>query len=313
MVSEIGFGASTVGGSGWGKQDENDSIEALHTAIDNGLNFIDTAQIYGKGKGEEIISRIIKERKEKIYVCTKTPPLAGSWPPSHYDNPEKRFPEDYLKENVDERCKALGVESLDVLLLHTWTRAWNKDPKPLMVLDELRKKGKIKWIGVSTPEHDQNGVIDLMKNGLIDVVELIFNIFEQEPAAELLPAAKEYNIGVVGRVPLDEGSLTGKYTIDTTFQEGDFRKTFFKGDRLAITLEKIDKIKEEIKDEEITLIQAAIKFILAREEISTVIPGMRNSLQAKENTSISDLPPLSEKLISRLKQHYWLCNLARYF
>lgn len=151
-----------------------------------------------------------------------------------------------------------------------------------------------------------------MKNGLVDVVELIFNIFEQEPVAELLSAAKEYNVGIIDRVAFDEGSLTGKYTKDTTFEEGDFRNNYFKGDKLIWTVERVEKIKEEIKDTGLTLAQVAIKFVLAQPAISTVIPGIRNTWQAKENTAISDLPPLSKELIEKLQKHYWVNNLGRY-
>jgi len=312
-VSEIGFGAWAIGGDSWGKQNEENSIEALNIAIDNGLNFIDTAHIYGNGKSEQIIGKVLKERKERIYVSTKIPLLPGIWPPSPYDKAEDRFPEKYMKENADERRRMLDVDRLDILLLHSWTRAWNKNPKPLLFLDKLRKKGKIKFIGISTPEQDQNCVIELMKNGLIDVVELIFNVFEQEPVTELLPAAKEYNVGVIGRVPFDEGSLTGKYTKDTTFDEGDIRNNYFKGDKLIRTLERVEKIKKEIKDTGFTMAQAAIKFILNQKAVNTVIPGIRNSWQAKENTAISDLPPLPKEMIEKLQKHYWMNNLGRYW
>lgn len=311
-VSEIGFGAGSIGGSAYGKQSEMDSFEALNISIDNGLNFIDTAQVYGNGKSEQIIGKVLKERKERIYVSTKIPPIPGTWPPSPYDKSEDRFPEKYIKENVNDRCKMLGVDCLDILLLHTWTRAWNKNPKPLILLDKLRKEGKIKFIGISTAEQDQNGAIELMENGLIDVAEVIFNIFEQEPVAELLPAAKKFNVGILGRVPLDEGSLTGKYTKETTFGEGELRNTYFRGEKLTLTLERVEKIKEEIKDTNLSIIQVAIKFILAQQAISTVIPGIRNARQAKENTAISDLPPLSKELIEKLQKHYWLHNLGRY-
>ena len=137
---------------------------------------------------------------------------------------------------------------------------------------------------------------------------MIFNIFEQEPVAELLPAAKEYNVGIIGRVPFDEGSLTGKYTKDTTFEESDFRNNYFRGDKLTWTLERVAKIKEEIKGTGLTMAQVAIKFILAQKAISTVIPGIRNTWQAKENTAISDLPPLSKELIEKLQKHYWIDN-----
>ena len=311
-VSEIGFGGWQIGGSNWGSQSDKDSIEALNVAIDRGVNFIDTAKLYGNGKSEQIIGKILKERKETIYVSTKTPPLPGPWPTSPYNRVEDRYPDNYILDDIEERKRMLGVSSLDILLLHTWNRAWNKKPAPLVLLNKLKKEGKIKYIGVSTVEYDQNGVIELIKEGLIDVVELVFNIFEQEPAAELLPIAEEFDIGVISRAPLDEGSLTGKYNKDTTFEKGDFRNNFFRGDWLNLTLERVEKLKEEIKDTGLTLAQVAIKFVLAQSSIDTVIPGMRNAWEAREDTSISDLPPLSEEFISKLRNHYWHSSLGRH-
>jgi aryl-alcohol dehydrogenase-like predicted oxidoreductase len=317
-VSEIGFGAWAIGGNTpghphWGNQSDKDSIDALHIAIDNGINFIETARGYGFGKSEQLIGQVLKERKERIYVATKTPPNEGKWPPSPYDKAEDRFPEKYLREDVEDRLNKLGVDCLDILMIHTWTRAWNKDPKPLIFLDKLRKEGKIRFIGVSTPEQDQNSLIDLMKNGFVDVISLIFNIFEQEPAAEMLSVAKEYNVGVIDRVVFDEGSLTGKYTEDTKFEEGDVRNNYFKGDKLKWTMKKIEKIKEDVKDSGLTMAQIAVKFALNQAAINTVIPGIRNTWQAKENAGMSDLPPLSKELVEKLQKRYWVNNLGRYY
>jgi aryl-alcohol dehydrogenase-like predicted oxidoreductase len=170
---------------------------------------------------------------------------------------------------------------------------------------ELQAEGKIRYIGVSTPEHDQNCVIDLMRQGYVDVVQLIYNIFEQEPAAELLPAAEEHNIGVIVRVPFDEGALTGKFSEDTTFPEDDFRANYFAGDRLARTVDRVEKIKSEIDTNAQNLEQVALKFILAQGAISSVIPGMRNVAQAKMNAGVSDSLDLSSDLIAKLRKHAW--------
>ena len=231
-VSAIGFGAWAIGGS-WGPQDENDSLAALNKAIDLGVNFIDTAAGYGNGKSERLIAQVLKGRSERVYVATKTPPLPGNWPPSPYDVAEERYPESYLRQNVEERLRNLQTDCIDLLQLHTWTRAWNKNPKPFEVLRQLQAEGKIRAIGVSTPEQDQNSVIDLMRKGYVDSVQVIYNIFEQEPAAELLPEAAELGVGILVRVVFDEGVLAGKYTAATTFAEDDFRRNYFAGDRLG--------------------------------------------------------------------------------
>lgn len=303
-VSEIGFGAWAIGGS-WGPQNEKDSIDALHKAIDSGVNFIDTAAGYGDGKSERIIAKVLKERKEKIYVATKTPPADGPWPPTPYCRIEDRYSEKYIRQNVEERLRNLNIDCIDILQFHTWTRAWNKNPTPLEVLKKLKEEGKVRFIGLSTPEHDQNCLIDLMRRGYLDVVQVIYNIFEQEPAAEFLPAAAEHNVGVIVRVALDEGVLTGKYTADHKFPPEDFRSNYFAGDRIKRAVERVERIKEEIKETEKTLPAVALKFALSHPAVSTVIAGMRNAQHAAANTAVSDLEDLPEELLLRLRKHLW--------
>jgi aryl-alcohol dehydrogenase-like predicted oxidoreductase len=303
-VSEIGFGAWAIGGN-WGPQNESDSIAALHRALDLGVNFIDTAAGYGNGRSERLIAKVLQDRKERIYVATKTPPDAGPWPPTPYCRAEERFPEKYLRQNVEERLRNLNTDCLDILQLHTWTRAWNKNPTPLEVLKKLKDEGKIRYIGVSTPEDDQNSLIDLMRGGYLDVVQVIYNIFEQEPAAELLPTAAEHNVGVIVRVALDEGSLTGKYPANHEFPPDDFRSKYFAGDRIARTVERVERIRDEIKSTGLTLSQVALKFAFSHPAVSTVIAGIRSVQQAEANVAVSDLEDLSDDLLMRLRQHQW--------
>ncbi len=304
-VSEIGFGAWAIGGS-WGPQNESDSIEALHRALDLGVNFIDTAAGYGGGRSERIISQVLKDRSETIYVATKTPPLPGKWPPSPYDNLEDRYPATYLRENIEERLRNLNTDCIDVLQLHSWTRAWNRNPRALDTLKDLQAEGKIRAIGISTPEHDQNSLVDLMRRGYLDVVQIIYNIFQQEPVAELLPVAQEHNVGVIVRVAFDEGALTGKYSAESSFDADDFRNRYFAGDRLARTVARVEKIKADMADTGLTMPQLALKFPLMHPAVSTVIPGIRNVYQAEANTAVSDLPPLSEAALLKLREHAWL-------
>lgn len=303
-VSEIGFGAWAIGGS-WGAQKESDSIDALETAIDKGINFIDTAAGYGNGKSEQIIGEFLKSRDERVYVCTKTPPAPGKWPPSPYCLIEDRYSEKYLRENVEERLKNLQVESLDILLLHTWTRAWNSKPKALELLHKMKDEGLIKNVGLSTPEHDQNCAVELMRNGLLDVIQVIYNIFEQEPAAQLLPVAKEKNVGIIIRVAFDEGVLTGKYKGDEVFEEGDFRRNYYAGDRLQRGVTRTEKLKKEFGHLDYTMAELALKFTLAHEATGTVIPGMRNKNQAIMNTKVTDLPDLDNDTLIKLREHAW--------
>jgi aryl-alcohol dehydrogenase-like predicted oxidoreductase len=305
-VSEIGFGAWAIGGS-WGAQKEEDSLAALNRALDLGVNFIDTAAGYGDGRSERIIGKVLTERgdQDRVIVATKTPPAPGPWPPSPYCRWEDRYSEKYLRENVEERLRNLATERIDVLLLHTWTRAWNRDPKPLEILRKLQNEGKIHFFGISTPEHDQNALIELIKGGWLDVVEVIYNIFEQEPAAELLPAAVEREVGVIARMPFDESALTGKLTEKTRFEEGDFRNRYFMGDRLKRTVTEVKKVQDDLVESGYTLPQAALKFVLAHPAVSTSIPGMRNIQQVEANLAVSDMADLSEQLLTSLKKHNW--------
>jgi aryl-alcohol dehydrogenase-like predicted oxidoreductase len=305
-VSEIGFGAWAIGGS-WGAQKDEDSLAALHRALDLGVNFIDTAAGYGKGRSEKLIGRVLKERGylDRVIVATKTPPAPGEWPPTPYDRGEDRFSEKYIRENVEERLRNLKMERIDILQLHTWTRAWNRDPKPLKVLSELKREGKVRFFGISTPEHDQNSVIQPMREGLIDTVQVIYNIFEQEPASELLPAALDQRVGIIVRVPFDESSLTGKLTEDTRFEEGDFRNDYFEGDRLKRTVERVKKVEADIKGSGYNLPQAALKFALTHPAVSIVIPGMRNPAQVELNCAVSELPEIPDDLMVKLHEHNW--------
>jgi aryl-alcohol dehydrogenase-like predicted oxidoreductase len=308
-TSEIGFGAWAIGGS-WGEQQDDASLAALNRALDLGCNFIDTAAGYGNGHSERLIGQVLRERKaagktESVFVATKTPPADGEWPPSPHCRAEERYSEAYLRDNIDERLACLGVDKIDLLQLHTWTRAWNRNPVPFKILRELQSEGKVGLIGISTPEHDQNAVIDLMRGGWIDSVQVIYNIFEQEPAAELLDVAAECGVGVIVRVAFDEGALTGKFNADTRFSADDFRSNYFAGDRLERTVKRVDAIKADIADCGLTMPQVALKFVLAHPAVSLVIPGMRSVAQAEANCGVSDLPDLSPEVRHKLQRHHW--------
>jgi aryl-alcohol dehydrogenase-like predicted oxidoreductase len=306
-LSEIGFGGWAIGGGMWGKQDDNESVRALHKALDMGCNFIDTAQGYGEGHSERIIGRVVKERPgERIYVATKIPPkFPGAWPPTPYDRIEERYPEAHVRERIESSLRNLQTDCIDLLQLHTWTRAWNRDPAALEVLRTVKKEGKLRGIGISTPEQDQNSLVDLMRGGWLDAAQVIYNIFEQEPAAEFLPVAEEHKVGVIVRVAFDEGALTGKFTAETKFAEGEFRANYFAGDRLARTIKRVEKIKTVVGNEEPNVATAALKFALKPAAVCTVIPGMRNERQAELNCGVSDQPPLSDALEIKLREHAW--------
>lgn len=310
-VSEIGFGAWALGGQ-WGGQSDAESTAALREALDAGINFIDTAEGYGDGRSERVVAQVIADlpAAERPFIATKTPPSPGPWPPSPTCRWEDRYGAAYLRDNVNARLANLGVERIDLLQLHSWTRAWNDDPQPLLVLRRLREEGKIGLIGISTPEQDQNCVIQLMRDGLVDVVQIIFNLFHQEPLAQLLPVAAETGTGVVVRVALDEGVLTGKYAADHEFPEDDFRRQYFAGDRMGRSVKRVEAIREDLQKfalaDRYTLADLALKFALSPPEVSTVIAGIRNAEQAKMNAAASDLPDLPPELLTTLRRHNWL-------
>jgi aryl-alcohol dehydrogenase-like predicted oxidoreductase len=307
--SEIGFGAWAIGGS-WGAQADADSLAALNRALDLGCNFIDTAAGYGDGRSEKLIAQVLRERaaagkKENLFVATKTPPADGIWPPSPYCKADERYSEAYLRANLATRLANLGTPKLDLLQLHTWTRAWNRNPTPFKILRQLQKEGLVGLIGVSTPEQDQNSVIDLMRGGWIDSVQVIYNLFDQEPAAELLDVARECGVGVIVRVAFDEGALTGKFTPDTRFAPDDFRAKYFEGDRLGRAIAHADEIKKDLAGSGYTLPQAALKWVLAHPAVSVVIPGIRTVAQAEANCGVSDLPAMPAALVEKLRRHNW--------
>ena len=307
--SEIGFGAWAIGGM-WGPQRDTDSLAALNRALDLGCNFIDTAAGYGNGRSEKLITEVLRAREASglngtIFVATKTPPSPGAWPPSPYDRADDRYAEAYVRESVAERLRNLDVKKIDLLQLHTWTRAWNRKPTPFKLLRQLQREGLIGLVGISTPEQDQNSVIDLMRGGWVDSVQVIYNLFEQEPAAELLDVAKECGVGVIVRVAFDEGALTGKFTADTKFAPDDFRAKYFAGDRLVRTVARADEIKKDLAGSGYTLPQAALKWVLAHPAVSTVIPGIRHVAQAEANCGVSDLPAMPAALVTKLRRHNW--------
>jgi aryl-alcohol dehydrogenase-like predicted oxidoreductase len=305
-VSEISFGAWALGGGAWGEQRDEDSLSALLRAMDLGVNLIDTAAGYGDGRSERVIAQALAGRGDKVFVVTKTPPLAGTWPPLPHEQVEDRYPEAYLRENLEERLRNLQTDCIDVLLLHVWSRAWNRDPRPLEVLEKFKKEGKIRAFGISTPDHDQDQLNTLLDKEQLDVVQLVYNLFEQQPAAEALPLAKANGVAVMGRLVFDEGSLTGKLTPETRFPQGDFRNGYFGGDRVPRTVARVEKIKADLDGSTYTMAQAAIKFALAHPAMSTVIPGMRNVAQVEANVAVSDLPDIPKPLLARLRKHIWL-------
>lgn len=333
-VSEIGFGAWAIGGGMWGKQDDALSLKSLRRALDLGVNFIDTAAVYGKGHSEQLIAKVYRERagKEKIFVATKIPPKNWKWPAIHGTPIQDAFPKNWVREQTEKSLRNLKMDCVDIQQLHVWAPNWLKELDWLEELTKLRKEGKIRFIGVSLNDYEPNEALELVKSEMVDTIQVIYNIFEQAPQDHLFPACLQKNVGVIARVPLDEGSLTGKFTKQTRFAEDDWRKDYFSPERLEETVERVEKLKlilfpkkrdGELNPSEIiqnggknlgtnsvkeipSLATLALKFCLSHLAVSTVIPGIRNPQQAEENCSASDGHLLSPETLKQLQSHRWV-------
>ncbi len=308
-VSEIGFGAWAIGGW-WGEQDDNESLAALHKYLELGGNFIDTAQAYGEGHSERLIGQVLKEHKERIYVATKLPPIDRLWSPPSWTPFTKTFPVDYIVKGVETSLKNMDVECLDVYQLHTWCENWNTVDEIFETAEKLKKEGKILAFGISTTESYPECVAGAIKTGVVDSLQIIFNLFEQHPRDTIFPICKEYGTATIVRVPFDEGSLTGKYQGHETFPSEDFRSIYFHGQNLKASVQRVEKIREweEKNLPEMPLAELALRWVLSHPDVNTVIPGIRNLRQAELNTAPSDGDFLSAEQLRDLCRFAWRRN-----
>lgn len=307
-ISEISFGAWAIGGDMWGPQDDADSIRALHRAIDLGVNFIDTAQGYGKGHSEELIGKVLKERSEEIYVATKVPAKPGSkWPLPENANANEFFPASYIIEQCEGSLRRLQRDHLDIYQFHTWATAFNVQDEWFEAMAKLKQQGKIHALGVSVPDTTPDNVIGALALDRVQSVQVIYNIFEQYPQWNLLPVCEKLGIGVIVRVPFDEGALTGKYTTQTTFPEGDVRRRYFRGRNLPAVINRVEKIREfkNKRHPHMSMAEYALRFCLSHSAVNTVIPGIRNVQQAEMNLAASDGLWLDSNELQELKQFAW--------
>ena len=303
-ISEVGYGAWGIGGVQWTGGDDQEAIRALNLAIDQGLNFIDTALAYGKGHSERLVGEVVRSRREKIYLANKIPPMNLEWPARDVQLQEV-FPADYIIKCTDKSLRNLGVETIDLQQLHVWTDLWAENPEWIEALERLREQGKIRYFGLSLNDYQPANSIKALRGGHIDTVQVIYNIFEQAPADELFPVCRELNIGVLARVPFDEGGLTGAIRPDTVFPESDFRSFFFRGDRRQRVFDRVERLKLLLNHEAMSLPELALRYVLSDDAVSTVIPGMRTSHHVNSNISWSDGRKLSSDLRWRLKQFSW--------
>ncbi len=303
-VSEIGYGAWGIGGKQWLGGSDDESLQALRRAIDLGVNLIDTALAYGEGHSEQLVGQVVRETGHKIYVATKVPPKNLLWPARRGIGIDQVFPYHYIMECAEQSLKNLGLEAIDLLQLHVWNPEWLDADDWRRAFRDLKRSGKVLALGISINDHEPESALDLIRTGLIDTVQVIYNIFDQTPERELFPLCLKENIGVLARVPLDEGSLTGNINENTTFPPGDFREFYFKGDRKKQVVQHVEALKKDLGGGA-DLPSTALRFCLSHPAVSTVIPGMRKVRHAEANAALSDQGALPEETISTLKRHAW--------
>ncbi len=303
-VSEVGYGAWGIGGVQWTGGDDDEAKRALNLAIDRGLNFIDTALAYGRGHSERLVGEVARARSEQVFIATKIPPKNLQWPAQAVAL-EEAFPEDYIVECTERSLRNLGVETIDLQQFHVWHDNWVERTEWIEAIAKLRQQGKICHAGISINDYQPANVIKALRTDQIDAVQVIYNIFEQAPNDELYPVCQELNIGVLARVPFDEGGLTGAITPDTVFPEDDFRSWFFRGDRKQIVFDRVEGLKALLGTEAASLPELALRFTLSHDAVSTVIPGMRSTKHVESNIACSDGRKLSREMLERLKAFAW--------
>jgi aryl-alcohol dehydrogenase-like predicted oxidoreductase len=311
-VSEIGYGM--WGMAGWTGSADRESLESLERSVDLGCNFFDTAWAYGDGHSEQLLGKILRARKEsaaaggpdkKLYGATKIPPKNRRWPSRREFSLDDCYPPDYIVEYLEKSLSNVGVETLDLLQFHTWEDKWLDDERLPRVIETLRSSGKVRAVGISLNRWEPWNGIRAVRAGLVDAVQVIYNIFDQNPEDELFPACREKDVAVIARVPFDEGSLSGTLTPESRWPEGDWRNTYFVAENLKSSVAHAEALKPLLK-EGMSMPEMALRFILNNKDVSTIIPGMRKTHHVESNLSASAKGPLSPALQGELRTHRWV-------
>jgi aryl-alcohol dehydrogenase-like predicted oxidoreductase len=310
-VSEIGYGAWGIGKSMWIGASDDESIKALNRSIELGLNFIDTAYVYGDGHSEKLVGQVVREHSDKIYVATKIPPKNFQWPAQTGVPAEEAFPADHVIKCTEQSLSNLGLDTIDVQQFHVWSDEWVGQGDWMEGIRKLKEQGKIRHFGVSINDNQPANAIKLIETGLVDTVQVIYNIFEQSPEDELLAACQKHNIGVIVRVALDEGGLTGTITPDSKFEAGDFREGYFKGDRKQEVYDRINRITSDLGIANDQMAETALRYVLSHPAVSTVIPGMRSVRNVERNMKVGDGKGLPQEQVAKLKAHRWVRDFYR--
>jgi aryl-alcohol dehydrogenase-like predicted oxidoreductase len=307
-ISEIGFGAWGIGGKQWLGGNDTESLRALRRAFELGVNLIDTALAYGDSHSEKLVGEAISGSLRHVYVATKIPPKNRVWPANPATPISEVFPYDYIIRCTDESLRNLGVEQIYLQQLHVWTDAWVGTDEWRRAIEDLKASGKVRHFGVSVSEHDPNSALEAVKTELFNAVQVIYNIFDQTPEEKLFPLCVEKRVGVLARVPLDEGGLTGAITEDTQFEPGEFRESYFRGDRKKQVVEHVESLKEDLDSVPGTLPEIALRFCLANKAVSSVIPGMRRVQTVESSCRAANAGALDAATLRILKRHAWNRN-----
>jgi len=302
-VSEIGDGL--WGMSGWTGSDDKESLSSMQLAVDIGCNFFDTAWAYGEGKSDGLLGEIMqRNRGKRLYAASKIPPANDRWPALPEYKYHDVFSPAHVFKYADLIRKQLRTDSIDVLQFHVWDDSWTDEPDFRSTVEKLKKDGVMRFFGLSINRWEPENGMKAIRTGLVDVVQVIYNIFDQAPEEALFPLCNEMNVGVIARVPFDEGSLGGKMTLETRFPEGDWRAGYFGAENLPQTIRRVEKLKQ-ILPSGMTLPEMALRFILSHPVVSTTIPGMRKAEHVRQNIGASDAGPLDKSLLAELKKHRW--------
>ncbi len=303
QVSEIGYGM--WGMAGWTGSDDAESLESLRYAVEQGVTFFDTAYAYGEGHSEQLLGQLLREYPDRtLYTASKIPPKNRKWPSRRGYKLEDVFPYDYIVEMTKRSLENLGQDSLDLMQFHVWEDAWAEDERWQRAVDDLKREGLIKAIGISINRWEPENALNTLRTGKIDAVQVIYNIFDQNPEDRLFPLCDEFGVAVIARVPFDEGTLTGTLTKDASWPKGDWRNSYFVPQNLNASVDHAEALRPLIP-EGMTMPEMALRFILEHPSVSTIIPGMRKLNHVKSNTSASDGEGLPDGLLDALRAHRW--------
>ena len=302
-VSEIGYGMWGMGS--WSGSDDDESRASLELAVKLGCNFFDTAWGYGEGKSERLLGELVRAHPDRmLFTASKIPPKNFKWPSKRGFTLDECFPPDHIRAYAEKTLENLGTDRVDLLQFHVWEDAWARDERWQRAVSDLKDDGMIAGVGVSVNRWEPWNVLDTLRTGMIDSVQVIYNIFDQAPEDELFPLCRELGVAVIARVPFDEGTLTGAMTRETTFPEGDWRRLYFVRENLDASVTRADAVRE-LLPAGMTMPELALRFILSSDDVSTVIPGMRRAKHVRSNIAASDKGALSPDLVEALRYHRW--------